>query len=460
MATVIENGTIVTSAAMFVGDILIRRGKIAVLGRGLRHEHPESDCVDATGKLVLPGAIDGHTHLDMPVGEVRSTDDFLTGTRAALFGGTTTILDYANQTPGQSLREALRQWKEKAQGKAVCDYGFHLTVCDPRPDFLREIPELASEGISSYKCFFAYPDRLMIDDAAFLKLMTLSARHNLLINLHAENGHMVRHATQQLLDAGRTGPEVHHLAHPREAEIEAVQRALNLMTITGGTLNIVHVTCTESIDRIAIAKRNGIRVLAETCPQYLTLTDRLYSRTGVEATKWIMSPPLRKSRDNRALWQAMAGGTIDTIGTDHCPFNYNKEKRHAGRFDRVPNGIPGVEDRVELLYSLGVRKKQISPMQWVQLIATNPARIYGLYPGKGDIIPGADADLVIFDPNHRHVISEGSRHMNVDYNPYAGLDITGKVEQVYLRGNPVIRDHQLLVEPGFGRFLKRNRPKC
>ncbi len=459
MATVIENGTIVTSASMFVGDILIRRGKIAVIGRGLRHEHPESTCIDATGKLVIPGAIDGHTHLNMPVGDIRSTDDFLTGTRAALFGGTTTIVDYANQTPGQSLTKALEKWKKWADGQAVCDYGFHVTVCDPRPDRLREIPKLASEGISSFKCFFAYPDRLMIDDAAFLKLMSLSARHNLLINLHAENGHMVSHATKQLLDAGRTGPDVHHLAHPREAEVEAVQRALNLMTITGGMLNIVHVSCAESMDRIAIAKRNGIRVFAETCPQYLVLTDRLYSRTGMEATKWIMSPPLRKIRDSRALWAAMAGGTIDTVGTDHCPFNYNKEKRNARRFDRVPNGIPGIEDRVELLYSQGVRNNRISPTQWVQLVATNPARMYGLYPKKGDIIPGADADLVIFNPGHRHVISEKSRHMRVDYNPYAGLEITGKVEQVFLRGHAVVDQDQLLVEPGFGRFLKRGRPR-
>lgn len=459
MATVIENGTIVTSASIFKGDILIRRGKIAVIGRALRYEHPECHCIDATGKLVLPGAIDGHTHLDMPIGDIRSSDDFLTGTRAALFGGTTTIIDYANQTPGESLHNALQQWKQRATGKAVCDYGFHLTVSDPRPECLLEIPTLASEGISSFKCFFAYPGRLMIDDAAFLKLMSLSAKHNLLINLHAENGHMVSHATHTLLDSGHTGPDVHHMAHPKEAEIEAVQRALNLMTITGGMLNIVHVSCSESIDRIAIARRNGIRVHAETCPQYLVLTDRLYSRTGMEASKWVMSPPLRKPGDNRALWQALAGGTIDTIGTDHCPFNFNDEKRNAGRFDRIPNGIPGVEDRVELLYSQGVRRNRITPTRWVQLIATNPARLYGLYPKKGDIIPGADADLVIFDPEHRHIISDGSRHMQVDYNPYAGMELTGKVEQVFLRGHQVVRNSELLVDPGFGRFMKRNRPR-
>lgn len=458
MALVIENGTIVTSNAVFIGDILVLRGKIAAIGTGLHRQQPGTTRIDATGRLVLPGAIDGHTHLDMPAGDCRSSDDFESGTRAALLGGTTTIVDYANQTRGGSLKDALSQWQERAAGSAYCDYGFHMTICDARPTVLDEIPAMIKQGISSFKCFFAYPDRLMIDDAAFLNILSESNRRGFLVNLHAENGHLVAHATRSLLESGKATPRYHPEAHPREAEIEAIQRAITLLRATGGSLNIVHVSCGEALDKIAIAKRSGLRILAETCPQYLMLTEQLYRRSGEESVKWIMSPPLRTKSDSRVLWEGLRAGTIDTIGTDHCPFPLDQKMKHAQRFDRIPNGAPGIEDRLELMYSNGVRKNRISLNQWVRLVATHPAKIYGLYPRKGDLIPGADADIVIFNPDHRHIISAATRHMNVDYNSYAGMEVTGKVEQVFLRGTAVVSDGGVHAEPGTGSFLRRSRP--
>ena len=458
MATIIENGTVVTSTSVFQGDILILRGKIAAIGTGLHRDQPGTHRIDAGGMLVVPGAIDGHTHLDMPLGDICSADDFQTGSIAAVYGGTTCLVDYANQTPGQSLASALEQWHQRADGKAVCDYGFHMTICDASPEFVSEIPAMLASGISSFKCFFAYPDRLMIDDAAFLSILSESARRGFLVNLHAENGHLVEHQTRQLLSKGKTGSEYHPLAHPREAETEAVQRAIALLQVTGGILNIVHVSCAESLERIATAKQAGIRVLAETCPQYLLLTDQLYRRSGTEAAKWIMSPPLRSRSDNWALWQGMGSGIVDTIGTDHCPFTLEQKAEFAQRFDLVPGGAPGIEDRVVLLYSYGVLRKRISLNQWVRLIATNPAKLYGLYPRKGDLIPGSDADIVIFDPNHQQIVSTANTHMNVNYNTYAGLQTTGRVERVLVRGETVLNNGRLLVEPGYGQYLKRGRP--
>lgn len=458
MALVIENGTIVTSTSVFVGDILVLRGKIAAIGTGLHRQQPGTTRVDATGRLVIPGAIDGHTHLDMPAGDYHSADDFESGTRAALLGGTTTIVDYANQTPGHSLQTAFSQWQERAAGHAYCDYGFHMTICDPRPAVLNEMQAMVRKGISSFKCFFAYPGRLMIDDAAFLSILAASNRRGFLVNLHAENGHLVSHATGHLLETGNTDARYHPAAHPREAEIEAVQRAITLLRFTGGTLNIVHVSCGEALDKIAIAKRSGLRILAETCPQYLMLTEQLYRRPSEESVKWIMSPPLRTKSDTRVLWEGLGSGTIDTIGTDHCPFPLSQKLEHVTRFDRIPNGAPGIEDRVELMYSNGVRKNRISLNQWVRLLATHPAKIYGLYPRKGDLIPGADADIVVFNPDHRHVISAATRHMNVDYNSYAGMEVTGKVEQVFLRGRSIVADGRIHTGPGNGQYLKRSRP--
>ena len=458
MALVIENGTIVTSTSVFKGDILVLRGKIAAIGTGLYRHQPGTARVDATDRYVIPGAVDGHTHLDMPLGDIRSSDDVESGTRAALFGGTTCVVDYANQTRGHSLKEALDQWSDRATGKACCDYGFHMTICDPTPETISEIPLMLRSGISSFKTFFAYPGRLMIDDRAFLSILAESSRRGFLVNLHAENGHLVEHATRRLLEKGDSATRFHPEAHPREAELEAVQRAICLLQANGGTLNIVHVSCMESLDRIAIAKRAGMRILAETCPQYLLLTEQLYRRPAPEAVKWVMSPPLRTRADNRALWQAMGSGTIDTIGTDHCPFLLEQKSRNLDQFDRIPNGAPGIEDRVELLFSNGVLKNRITLNQWVRLIATHPARIYGLYPKKGDLMPGSDADIVIFNPHHRHIISSATRHMKVDYNSYAGLEITGRVEQVFVRGHEVVKDGSLLVEPGFGQFIRRGRP--
>ncbi|MCK5879505.1 MAG: dihydropyrimidinase [Holophagae bacterium] len=459
MKRLIQNGTVVTSTDSFQGDVYIENGRIHSVAANLAERFPEADRLDATGKLVLPGAIDGHTHIDMPLGPIHSSDNYLTGTRAALFGGTTTVVDYANQTKGESLQKTLNDWQNRAKGLAVCDYGFHMTVSDPDERFLAEIPALLDAGVSSFKCFFAYKNRLMISDDSFIRLMELSRKHGFLVNLHAENGDMVEETTNRLLAEGKTGPEYHHQAHSREAEVEAVERAIRLAEKNGGNLNLVHITCDESVQLIAAGKKRGVHLFAETCPQYLVLTEAKYRQPGFEAAKWVLSPPLRELRDQTALWKGLAEGILDTVGTDHCPFFFENQKTLGkGQFDRIPNGAPGIEDRLELLYHFGVVKGRISLNQWVDRCCTAPAKRYGMYPEKGDIIPGADADIVIFDPENSHTISAKSRHMNVDYNTFEDITITGKVEQVFLRGIPVIRDNTCLAEPGSGQYLSRLLP--
>ncbi len=451
----IKNGTIVTSTNTFRGNVLIGNSRIHSIGE--TPDYPgDTEIINAAGKLILPGAIDGHTHIDMPLGEIHSSDSYLTGTRAALFGGTTTIIDYANQNKGESLLKTLNDWQKRAENEAVCDYGFHMTISDPKERFLEEIPTLLEAGMSSLKCFFAYKGRLMINDDTFVRLMELSRKYGFLVNLHAENGDMVEAATRRLLSQGKTGPRFHPQAHPREAEVEAVERAIRLAEQTGGNLNLVHITCQESVKLIEEGKRRGVSLFAETCPQYLVLTDAKYEQPGFEAAKWVLSPPIRKLRDQNALWEGLSRGTLDTVGTDHCPFFYHSQKTLGKeRFDRIPNGAPGIEDRLELLYHFGVSHGRISLNQWIERCCTAPAKRYGIYPEKGDLIPGADADLVIFNPEKQHTISAENRHMNVDYNTFEGISVTGKVEQVFLRGIPVIQDGSCLAEPGSGKYLPR-----
>lgn len=457
MKLLIQNGTIVTSTDSFRGDVYLEEGLIHSVGANIRTQFPDAEVIDATGKLVIPGAIDGHTHIDMPLGEIHSSDSYFTGTRAALFGGTTGIVDYANQVIGESLKKTLMDWQIRAKDQAVCDYGFHMTISDPREEFLDEIPELLDAGVSSFKCFFAYKGRLMISNDSFVRLMKLSRRYGFLVNLHAENGDMVEDATNRLLSDGKTSPQFHALAHPREAEVEAVERAIRLAEQTGGNLNLVHITCEESVQLISEAKKRGVKLFAETCPQYLILTDDRYDLPGFEAAKWVLSPPLRKTSDQTALWKGLAEGTLDTVGTDHCPFFYDSQKTLGkDRFDRIPNGAPGIEDRLELLYHFGVNENRISLEQWVERCCTAPAKRYGVYPQKGDIVPGADGDIVIFNPKKTHTLTAGSRHMNVDYNAYEATAITGKVEQVFLRGTHVIQNNTCLVEPGNGHYLHRS----
>ncbi len=455
----ITNGTIVTSTDSFQGDVCIENNRIHSIGKHLTKQFPDTDTIDATGKLVLPGAIDGHTHIDMPLGAIHSSDSYLTGTRAALFGGTTCIVDYANQAKGESLRKTLNDWQNRAKGRAICDYGFHMTISDPKEKFLNEIPAILDAGVSSFKCFFAYKGRLMIDDDTFIRLMELSREYGFLVNLHAENGDMVEAATNRLLSEGKTAPRFHPEAHPREAEVEAVERAIRLAEKTGGNLNLVHITCEESVRLIEGGKKRGVHLFAETCPQYLVLTAEKYGEAGFEAAKWVLSPPLRDKQDRDALWEGLAKGILDTVGTDHCPFFFESQKTLGReRFDLIPNGAPGIEDRLELLYYFGVTKNRISVSQWVNRCCTAPAKRYGMYPRKGDLIPGADADIVIFDPEKYHVISADTRHMNVDYNAYEGISIRGKVEQVFLRGKPAIRDGQCVLSPGFGKYMRRHVP--
>jgi len=460
MKLLIQNGTVVTCTDSFRGDVFLEDGLIHSVGANIRTQFPDAEVIDATGKLVLPGAIDGHTHIEMPLGETHSSDSYFTGTRAALFGGTTSIIDYANQVIGESLNKTLNDWQIRAKDQAVCDYGFHMTISDPREDFLKEIPGLLDAGVSSFKCFFAYKGRLMISDEAFVRLMKLSRRYGFLVNLHAENGDMVEEATNRLLSEGKKSPQFHALAHPREAEVEAVERAIRLAEQTGGNLNLVHITCEESVQAIAEAKKRGVHLFAETCPQYLILADDRYDLPGFEAAKWVLSPPLRKIHDRNALWKGLAEGTLDTVGTDHCPFSFEKQKTlRKDRFDRIPNGAPGIEDRVEILYHFGVKQDRISLNQWVDRCCTAPAKRYGIYPSKGDIVPGSDGDIVIFDPEKTHTISARTRHMNVDYNTYEGISITGKVESVFLRGIPVIKSSQYLGCPGSGQYLTRTAPE-
>lgn len=451
----IRGGTIVTASDTFQADVLIEGETIQAIGNGL--DAQDAEVIDASGLYVFPGGIDPHTHLDMPFGGTVSSDNFETGTRAAAFGGTTTIIDFCITEKGKPLREAIATWHEKARGKALIDYGFHLMVGEANDAVLEELEAVVrTEGITSLKVFMAYKNVLQADDETLFKTLIRAKELGALVQVHAENGDVIDYLTRQALANGQTDPIYHALTRPPEAEGEATGRAAALTALAGSQLYVVHVTCAEAVRRIAEAREKGWDVYGETCPQYLTLDISALEKPDFEGAKYVWSPPLREAWNQKVLWDALKSGILQTVGSDHCPFFFAGQKELGkGDFTKIPNGGPIIEDRFGLLYSEGVAKGRISLNRFVDVVSTKAAKLFGLYPHKGTIAVGADADLVLFDPAAQRTISAKTHHMNVDYNPFEGIKLQGEVVSVLSRGAFVIRDKQDVGQPGSGKFLYR-----
>jgi dihydropyrimidinase len=461
MSLLIKNGHVITATDSYIGDILIEGEKITAIGSNLTagsNLPAQADTViDATGLLVLPGGIDPHVHLDMPFMGTFSSDTHETGTRAALFGGTTTVIDFVLQTQGRSLKEALGQWNSRARGTAVGDYSFHMAVTDFNDSTRQEIREMIeSEGITSFKTFMAYKGALMIDDRQMTALMQEVRQQGGLVTVHATNGDMIDYLIAKHRAEGKLGPRYHYLSQPEVTEAEASGRFADIADYTGCPGYIVHLTCEGALNAVRNATRRNQHLFVETCIQYLLLDDSLYEK-DFEGAKWVMSPPLRKPKDQTTLWAGINQGLVNVVATDHCPFRWEQKRLGEKDFSKIPNGHPAIENRMELLYSEGVHKGRISLNKYVEVACTNPAKIFGMFPRKGTIAPGSDADIVLFDPNKTHTLSAATHHMNVDYSAYEGWELTGKVKTVLLRGRIAIDDNKCLVEKGYGQFIKRNK---
>ena len=462
MRTVIAGGTVVSASDTFPADVLIEGEKIISIGQQLSGD----TTIDATGKYVIPGGIDVHTHLDMPFGGTVASDDFFTGHRAAAFGGTTTHVDFAIQPKGASLRETLDLWHAKANGKAAIDYGFHLAITDLPDAVMQEIASVPEWGVTSLKLFMAYKGALMVDDATLFRAMEQAAQHGLLIMVHAENGDAIDILVRQALEAGHTEPKYHALTRPPELEAEATNRAIRLAEVTGAPLYVVHVTNAGAVEAIRLARGRGrAPIYGETCVQYFFFTKDDLARPGFEGAKWVCSPPYREKSDQEDLWRAVSVNELQVISTDHCDFWYEggKDGKPAGKelgigdFSKIPNGCPGIEDRMMVLYTQGVRAGRFSLNRWVELCCTNPAKLFGMYPQKGVLAPGSDADIVVWDPAAAHTISAKTQHQRTDYNLYEGMQMTGMPAVVLSRGRVLVQGDLWQGEQGAGRFIARQR---
>jgi dihydropyrimidinase len=454
-SVLIKNGRIITAADDYIADIFISGEKIEKIGKGL--DMQADQVLDAEGMLVMPGGIDPHVHLDMPFMGTYSSDNYETGTRAALHGGTTMVIDFILQKQGNSLRAALEEWRGRSNGNCVGDYSFHMAVTDFNEDTKKEIREMIEqEGITSFKTFMAYKGALMIDDRQMIGLMEEVKKHGGMINVHATNGDMIDYLVAKFKSEGKLAPLYHYLSQPEVTEAEASERFSELSGYTGCPGYIVHLTCEGALNAVRNAGRRNHHVMVETCIQYLILDASLYEK-DFEGAKWVMSPPLREKKDQEALWAGINQGIVKVVATDHCPFMWEQKKMGEKDFSKIPNGHPAVENRMELLFSEGVQKGRISLNKFVEVSSTNAAKIFGMYPRKGTIAVGSDADIVIMDPNEQHAISASTHHMNVDYSAYEGWQLKGKVKKVLLRGKLAIENNKCLVEKGFGQFIRRNK---
>src|SRR5205809_1873922 len=454
MTLLIKGGTIVTATDQYRGDVFVDGEKISTIGTSLTMAADR--IIDATGKYLFPGGIDVHTHLDMPFGGSMSSDDFETGTIAAAHGGTTTVVDFAIQYHGQTLHHAMETWAKKAEGKAVCDYGFHMIITELNDQVEGEMDALVRQGITSFKLFMAYPGVFMLDDASIFKALLRTGKNGGTICMHAENGGVIDVLVKKALAEGRTAPKYHALTRPPRAEAEATYRALCLAEIAGVPIYIVHLSAAEALEMVTEARDRGLPAYAETCPQYLFLSYDNYEEPGFNGAKYVMSPPLRPRDTQDRLWRGLAFNDLQAISTDHCPFCM-KEQKTLGEhdFSKIPNGAPGIETRMSLVYDGGVRPGRISLNRFVELTSTSPAKIFGLFPRKGTIAPGSDADIVVFDPNRTVTLSARTLHMNVDYNPDEGRQVTGATDTVLSRGRLVIENGKFVGRAGAGSFIKR-----
>ena len=454
MSVLIKNGRVVTAEADYLADIYTEGEQIVAIGKDLPYKADK--IINAKGKLVFPGGIDPHVHLDMPFMGTYSSDDYTSGTRAALFGGTTMVIDFILQTQGDTLKNALKAWQGRSKGKAIGDYSYHMAVTDFNPKVAKEVVHMIEkEGITSFKTFMAYKGALMIDDGQMVQLMKTVKENGGLVTVHATNGDMIDSLIAKNRKAGNTKPIYHYLSQPEVTEAEASARFTDMLHYTGCPGYIVHMTCEGAINAVRKSTMRNQKVFVETCTQYLTLDASLYKRD--DGAKWVMSPPLREKKDQTALWAGINQGLIQVVGTDHCPFTWKQKQMGKDDFSKIPNGHPAIEHRMELLFSEGVRKGKISLSKYVALTSTNAAKIFGMYPKKGTIAVGADADLVIFNPTKKHTLSKDSHHMNADYSSYEGFKITGKTETVLLRGQVAIEKNACLLKPGYGQFVKRGK---
>jgi dihydropyrimidinase len=456
MTTLVKNGTVVTAGDRYEADIYIDKGRITLIGQGLNV--PADTVVDASGKLVMPGGIDVHTHLDMPFGGTTSADDFESGTIAAAHGGTTTVVDFAIQNFGEGLFPAFEGWSKRAEGKAVIDYAFHMIVRELTDQVSGDMDKLTKhEGVTSFKLFMAYPGVFQVDDATIFRTLLKTKENGGLVCMHAENGGVIDTLVKDALRKGQTAPKYHALTRPTRAEGEATGRAIALAEMADVPIYIVHLSCSDALEKVKQARDMGLPAYAETCPQYLFLSYEDYERPGFEGAKFVMSPPLREKWNQAALWKGLAKNDLQVVSTDHCPFCMNEPpQKQLGKddFSKIPNGAPGIETRLMLLWE-GVRAGFIDVHKFVEITSTNPARMFGLWPRKGTVAVGSDGDLVIWDPEKEVTLTTKTLHMRVDYNPYEGRKVKGAPAAVLSRGDVIVDHGTFKGRPGRGQFVKR-----
>lgn len=460
MKSIIVNGTVVNADGQYRADVLIEDEKIIAIGTDL--PKVGITVIDAKGAYLLPGGVDVHTHFEMPFGGTIACELFETGTKAAAVGGTTSIIDFALQAKGDSLMKTYQDWRDKADGDVCVDYGLHLAVTDLDDEALAEIPRLVDEGVTSLKLFMAYKGAIQVDDSTLFRSLQKAKECGALVSVHAENADVIDVLVHQHLAAGKKEPRYHVTTRPPEAEAEATSRAIKLAEIAGAPIYIVHLSCEKALDEVRAARDKGQVVYAETCPQYLALSEDNFDVPGFEGAKFVCSPPLRSKADWAALWAGLRGGDLVTVASDHAAFNYagQKELGLAEGFHKIPNGCPGVEHRLFILHTLGVVAGEIDITKMVDVFSSMPAKLFGMYPQKGVIAPGSDADLVVFDPGVEWVISAARQMQNVDYTPYEGIPVKGAVTTVLSRGQVVVADGKWVGKEGAGRYLKRAPFAC
>jgi dihydropyrimidinase len=456
MGLLIRNGTVVSADNTLAADVLIEGSAIKEVRPGIPVD-PVHDVLDAAGMLLLPGGIDAHTHLDMPFGGTTSSDDFETGTRAAAIGGTTTLVDFAIQARGTKMRDALDTWWKKAESKACIDYGLHMIVTDLPDAGLEDMDDMVREGVASFKLFMAYPNVLMVDDATIFRALKQTSKNGALICMHAENGSVIDILVRQALAEGHTAPIYHALTRPTLAEAEAVHRAIALAEMAGVPIYIVHLSSEDALNQVREARDRGLPAFAETCPQYLLLSIDNMNLPGFESAKYVFTPPLREKQNLPKLWDGLQSDNLQVVSTDHCPFCFEDQKS-LGKddFTKIPNGGPGIENRLQLLHHHGVNAGKITLNRFVEIVSTAPARIFGMYPKKGAIAPGSDADIVVWDPKAEHLISAKTHHMRVDYSMFEGFKVVGNARQVFSRGELIVDNGQYVGRVGRGQYLRRS----
>jgi dihydropyrimidinase len=458
MSVLIKSGRIVTAADDYIGDVFVDNGTVSLIGESL--DVVADKVIDASGKYVIPGAIDPHTHIELPFGGTVTCDDFTSGTVSAAFGGTTSLVDFCFQMPGQTFAQGLETWHEKIERcKPVIDVGFHMAITDLREGgTLDDLAKVPDEGVTSYKLFMAYKGAVMVDDETLFKAMEVAAETGAVVMVHAENGDAIDILVKRALAEGHTEPVWHARTRPPETEGEATNRAIQLARVAGCPLYVVHVSCQEAIEPIAIAREKNWEVWGETCTQYFFIDESYLDQPDFEGGKYVYTPPPRAKENQEHLWKAVASDVLSVVSTDHCPFNW-PEQKGLGRddFSKIPNGGPGIENRLHMLYTFGVRTGRLTMNRFVELTSTNVAKYFGLYPRKGTIAPGSDADIVVWDPDKKLIISAKTHHSNVNYNLFEGTEVTGAPEVVLVRGQVIVENDELVAQPGAGQFVRRAR---